>query len=58
MDRVFDPGFTTKGVRVGVGLGLSICYRIIVDEHKGRIDVLSEPGEGTTFTITLPQGHR
>jgi len=57
MDRIFDPGFTTKGVRVGVGLGLSICYKIVVDEHKGRIDVSSEPGMGATFAITLPQYH-
>jgi len=56
-DRIFDPGFTTKGVKVGVGLGLSICYQIVVDEHKGRIDVSSESGKGTTFTITLPQYH-
>lgn len=57
IDRIFDPGFTTKGGRVGVGFGLSICYRIVVDEHKGSIDVLSEPGKGTTFTIRLPQYH-
>jgi len=55
MDRVFDPGFTTKGVKVGVGLGLSICYQIVVDEHKGSINVASELGKGTTFTITLPK---
>ncbi|MFC1719075.1 ATP-binding protein [Candidatus Poribacteria bacterium] len=55
MGRVFDPGFTTKGVEVGVGLGLPICHKIIVDEHKGRIDVSSQPGIGTTFTVTLPQ---
>ncbi len=57
VDRIFDPGFTTKGVKVGVGLGLSICYQIVVDEHKGRIDVSSEPGGGTTFSITIPQAH-
>jgi len=57
IDKIFDPGFTTKGVKVGVGLGLSICYQIIVDEHNGRIDVSGEAGEGTTFTITLPQQH-
>ena len=57
MDKIFDPGFTTKGVRVGVGLGLSICHKIVVNEHNGRIDVSSEPGTGTTFTITLPK-HR
>ena len=55
MDRIFDPGFTTKGVRVGVGLGLSICYKIAVNEHRGHIDVSSESGKGTTFTITLPK---
>ncbi|MFC1714045.1 two-component regulator propeller domain-containing protein [Candidatus Poribacteria bacterium] len=57
IDRIFDPGFTTKGVKVGVGLGLSICYQIVVDEHKGRIDVSSESGKGTTFTITIPQDY-
>jgi len=56
-DRIFEPGFTKKDVGVGVGLGLSICKKIIVDEHKGRIDVSSELGKGTTFTITLPQYH-
>jgi two-component system NtrC family sensor kinase len=52
LPKVFDPGFTTKGVGVGTGLGLSICYNII-QEHGGRID-LESSGEGTTFTITLP----
>ena len=55
--RIFDPSFTTKGVRVGFGFGLSICYKIIYDEHRGRIDVSSELGKGTTFTVTLPQHH-
>jgi signal transduction histidine kinase len=54
--RVFDPGFTQKDVQVGVGLGLSICYQIVTYLHKGRIDVASEPGKGTTFTIALPCG--
>jgi PAS domain S-box-containing protein len=53
--RVFDPGFTTKGVGVGTGLGLSICYQIIQD-HRGDIEVESEPGKGTTFRIVLPIG--
>ena len=53
LSKIFDPGFTTKGVGVGSGLGLPICYRI-VKEHGGRIDVQSEPGQGTTFTVTLP----
>jgi len=51
--RIFDPGFTTKGVGVGTGLGLSICYKIIQDHH-GKIEVESEVGKGTTFTLTLP----
>jgi PAS domain S-box-containing protein len=53
LKKVFDPGFTTKGVGVGTGLGLSICFQIIAD-HQGEIKVASELGEGTTFTITLP----
>ena len=51
--RVFDPGFTTKGVGVGTGLGLSICYRI-VQNHGGRLTVSSEEGKGSVFTIAIP----
>ncbi|MCC7535025.1 MAG: PAS domain S-box protein [Deltaproteobacteria bacterium] len=54
MARIFDPGFTTKGVGVGTGLGLSICYRIVQD-HKGTIEATSELGKGTTFTLRLPR---
>lgn len=50
---IFEPGFTTKGSRVGMGLGLPIA-RQSVDLHGGRIDVRSEPGRGTTFTVLLP----
>lgn len=53
LDRVFDPGFTTKGVGVGTGLGLSICYRI-VQAHRGTISVTSELGKSTEFTVRLP----
>ncbi|PYV88156.1 MAG: hypothetical protein DMG05_16035 [Acidobacteria bacterium] len=53
LDKIFDPGFTTKGVGVGTGLGLSISARIIQD-HKGTIEVESEVGKGTTFAISLP----
>lgn len=53
LPKIFDPGFTTKGVKVGTGLGLSISYQI-VSEHQGTIDVQSTPGEGTRFTVTLP----
>lgn len=51
--RIFDPGFTTKGFGVGTGLGLSIVYQII-QAHKGKIEVESEAGKGSTFRITLP----
>ncbi len=50
---IFDPGYTTKGVGVGTGLGLSIVYQI-VQEHHGRIEVESEPGQGCLFRIILP----
>jgi signal transduction histidine kinase len=55
LSKIFDPGFTTKGVGVGTGLGLSICYKII-EEHNGKIDVESD-NQGTTFRITLPVSH-
>jgi two-component system, NtrC family, sensor kinase len=51
--KIFDPFFTTKPIGKGTGLGLSICYQII-QKHQGTIDVVSQPGEGTTFMIFLP----
>jgi len=53
LKRIFDPGFTTKGVGVGTGLGLAICYQI-VQEHRGDLTVESEVGKGTIFTLMLP----
>ena len=53
MPHIFDPGFTTKGVKVGSGLGLAIAQRIL-SEHGGRIEARSRPGEGTTVRIALP----
>lgn len=53
LEKIFDPFFTTKGVGQGTGLGLSISYGII-HNHGGEIQVRSEPGVGTEFTIVLP----
>lgn len=53
--RIFDPGFTTKGVRVGTGLGLAISYRIIVERHRGSLHVDDTETGGAVFVIRLPR---
>ena len=53
LTRIFDPFFTTKPVGEGTGLGLSVTYSII-ERHRGTIFVESQPGQGTTFTVTIP----
>ena len=53
VQKIFDPGFTTKGVGVGTGLGLSISYKII-QKHQGEIKVKSKLGKGSTFTVFIP----
>jgi PAS domain S-box-containing protein len=52
--RMFDPFFTTKSVGQGTGMGLSISYQVIVEQHGGTLDCQSYPDEGTEFTISLP----
>ncbi|HEU0188754.1 MAG TPA: ATP-binding protein [Gallionella sp.] len=53
LPKIFDPFFTTKEIGKGTGLGLSISYQIIKD-HGGRINVESQPGRGTKFTVWVP----
>lgn len=52
--KVFDPFFTTKEVGKGTGQGLSLTQRIVVERHHGTIEVESEYGKGSTFTVKLP----
>lgn len=54
--RIFEPFFTTKPLGEGTGLGLSVSYMIITNNHKGTMEVESEPGKGSTFIIRLPLG--
>ena len=62
MTKIFQPFFTTKGTvrngeTKGTGLGLAIC-KDIVERHGGRIEVQSEVGKGTTFSICLPMNNK
>lgn len=53
LPRIFDPFFTTKKQGRGTGLGLSVSYGII-ERHRGKLEVKSQVGKGTTFTVKLP----
>jgi len=57
LPNLFEPFFTTRERGHGLGLGLAIS-RSIIERHRGRIDVQSQPGSGTVFTILLPVGAR
>ncbi|PRR80781.1 hybrid sensor histidine kinase/response regulator [Clostridium vincentii] len=54
INKIFEPFFTTKEPGEGMGLGLTICYNIIVDKHKGLISAKSTYGDGSVFSIKLP----
>ncbi len=56
LKKIFDPFFSTKETGFGTGLGLSVSYFIIVNNHKGIITAESEKGRGSTFTVKLPTG--
>jgi two-component system NtrC family sensor kinase len=54
-NRIFEPFFTTKPAGEGTGLGLSLSYEIVVQQHGGRLTVESEPNAFTEFVIILPR---
>lgn len=56
--RLFEPFFTTKPVGIGTGLGLSVAYFIVTEQHRGTMEVMTEPGAGARFIIRLPRRGR
>lgn len=55
--KIFSPGFTTKPIGLGAGLGLSMARQIVVDRHGGSIDFETESGVGSTFHVRIPVAH-
>lgn len=53
-DQIFNPFFTTKKVGQGTGLGLSVSYQVVVEQHRGELKCMSEYSKGTVFQITIP----
>jgi signal transduction histidine kinase len=53
-EHLFDPFFTTKPVGKGTGMGLAISYQIIVENHQGELQCISEFGKGTELIISIP----
>lgn len=56
--RLFEPFFTTKPVGIGTGLGLSVAYFIVTEQHRGSMQVQPEPGRGTRFIVRIPRQGR
>ncbi|OUC14264.1 MAG: hypothetical protein B0A82_13375 [Alkalinema sp. CACIAM 70d] len=52
--RIFDPFYTTKPIGQGTGLGLAISYQIVTEQHKGRLEAVAWPEQGTEFVIDIP----
>ncbi|MBU7585129.1 MAG: GAF domain-containing protein [Nostoc sp. TH1S01] len=56
--RIFDPFFTTKSIGKGTGMGMSISYQIVTENHHGSLECISSPGQGTEFVILIPLKQR